>query len=95
MPARFRGSGTSIEMDVDEAGAVYPLSIDPIFTQQQKLTPSDAVQADHFGVSVGLSSDGNTALVGAWNRGLALRVHALRRRLDPATETDRVRWSDW
>jgi len=71
IPSRLRGSGTSIEIEVDDARAVYPLSIDPVFTQQQKLTPSDAVLADLFGVSVGLSSDGNTALVGAWNRGLA------------------------
>ena len=42
IPSRLRGSGTSIEIEVDDAGAVYPLSIDPTFTQQQKLTASDA-----------------------------------------------------
>jgi len=45
------------------------------WTQQQKLTASDGAATDRFGISVGLSSDGNTALVGACcknsNRGAA------------------------
>jgi FG-GAP repeat len=65
IPSRLRGSGTSIEIEVADAGAVYPLSIDPTFTQQQKLTASDAAANDFFGYSVALSGDGNTALVGA------------------------------
>jgi len=36
------------------------------WTQQQELTASDAAYGDFFGYSVGLSSDGNTALVGAY-----------------------------
>ncbi len=35
------------------------------FLQQQKLTPSDGAAGEYFGDSVALSSDGNTALVGA------------------------------
>ena len=38
------------------------------WTQQQKLTASDAADNDFFGSSVGLSSDGNTALVGAHDK---------------------------
>ena len=38
------------------------------WTQQQELTASDAANGDFFGWSVGLSSDGNTALVGAYNK---------------------------
>ena len=68
IPSRLRGSGTSIEIEVDDAGAVYPLTVDPTFTQQQKLTASDAANGDAFGYSVGLSSDGNTALVGAFEK---------------------------
>ena len=36
------------------------------WTQQQKLTASDAATDDRFGVSVSLSGDGSTALVGAY-----------------------------
>jgi hypothetical protein len=36
------------------------------WTEQQKLLASDAATGDLFGTAVALSSDGNTALVGAW-----------------------------
>ena len=36
------------------------------WSQQQKLTASDAAVSDFFGISVSLSSDGSTALVGAY-----------------------------
>lgn len=35
------------------------------WTEQQKLLASDAASSDRFGISVALSSDGNTALIGA------------------------------
>ena len=37
------------------------------WTQQAELTALGAATADQFGFSVALSSDGNTALIGAWN----------------------------
>lgn len=36
------------------------------WVQQQELLASDGAELDSFGVSVALSSDGNTALIGAW-----------------------------
>jgi len=36
------------------------------WTQQAKLLASDAASTDYFGWSVSLSSDGDTALIGAW-----------------------------
>ena len=36
------------------------------WTQQQKITASDAATSDAFGISVSLSADGSTALVGAY-----------------------------
>jgi hypothetical protein len=62
--------GRSLVITVDTAGAHYPLRIDP-FIQQAKIIGS----GDHyehlgqFGYSVALSSDGDTALVGARNEG--------------------------
>ncbi|MFZ0927112.1 MAG: FG-GAP repeat protein [Syntrophobacteraceae bacterium] len=37
-----------------------------IFSQQQKLVASDGAAGDYLGQSVTLSSDGSTALIGAW-----------------------------
>ena len=65
LPASLRASGEGIEIEVDDTGAIYPLAIDPTLTQQQELTASDGLSGDQFGWSVALSSDGNTALVGA------------------------------
>jgi len=49
---------------VDDEGARYPLTIDPwIWTEEAKLTASDAAAYDQFGQSVSIS--GETALVGA------------------------------
>src|SRR5579875_1431228 len=49
---------------VEDAAAVYPVTIDPL-VQQAKLTAADAATYDRFGWSVALSGDGSTALVGA------------------------------
>jgi hypothetical protein len=53
---------------VDTRGARYPVRIDPFF-QQAKLTGGEEINnatlGAKFGLSVALSSDGNTALVGA------------------------------
>ena len=51
------------------AGAAYIFTrTGSTWTQQQKLVASDAASGDQFGYSVSLSSDGNTALVGAYGK---------------------------
>ena len=64
LTSRLRALANQIEIEVDDARAVYPLTVDPAFVQQATLTASDAA-ASTFGTSVSLSSDGNTAIVGA------------------------------
>jgi hypothetical protein len=55
--------GTTVTLSVDDAGAVYPLTIDPIIaTQQAHLFRGDPGDSN-FGTSVAV--DGNTAVVGA------------------------------
>jgi hypothetical protein len=50
-------------------GAAYVFTRSgPKWSQQQELTASDSVEQDHFGRSVALSADGNTALIGAFNK---------------------------
>ena len=46
---------------------MYLLISGGTWSQQQKLTASDGAPNDAFGISVSLSADGNTALIGAWN----------------------------
>jgi hypothetical protein len=65
LAARMRLNGCELSLEVEDVGAVYPLTIDPIFTQQAKLTASDGNDANQFGFSVGIS--GETAVVGANN----------------------------
>ena len=51
---------------VDAAGARYPLRIDPFFHQGEKLNGSGLIGPyGYIGMSVALSANGNTALVGA------------------------------
>ena len=52
-----------VMLRVNDKGAAYPLTIDPLIYLEQKVIASGAA-GDYFGYSVALSSD--TALVGAW-----------------------------
>jgi hypothetical protein len=66
--------GGEVWLEVDDREAVWPVTIDPTFTQQQKLEASDAFTflSDQFGFSV--ATNGETVVVGApgdENRGAA------------------------
>ncbi|MBN1206352.1 MAG: DUF11 domain-containing protein [Myxococcaceae bacterium] len=64
LPARMRLARDEVRLEVDERGAAYPVTIDPLIaTEQAKLTASDAAAEDYFGASVAVSGD--TAIVGA------------------------------
>jgi uncharacterized repeat protein (TIGR01451 family) len=69
LPAHFIIDHSSLETRlqtlhilIDDAGATYPLTIDP-FIQQAKLTASDGEGDDDFGISIAISGD--TVVVGA------------------------------
>ena len=58
--------GGRLLLRVDTRGARYPLRIDPLIHQGEKLTVSGlAGPYGYVGMSVALSADGNTALIGA------------------------------
>lgn len=64
LEARLTGGGRHLAIEVDDAEAVYPITIDPVFVQLAQLKASNgAGSADVFGFSVAIS--GNTAVVGA------------------------------
>jgi MYXO-CTERM domain-containing protein len=63
LPARLEVSGDRLIIRVDDAGAVYPLTVDPLVgVQQQKLLASDVAAGDLFGNAVAVSGD--TAVIG-------------------------------
>lgn len=55
-------SGPHLVLSIDDAGARYPITIDPTFTQQAYLKASNAEAGDHFGWSVAVSGD--TVVIG-------------------------------
>ena len=65
LEARLALASSRLTLRVDDRGAVYPVTIDPLFSQVKKLTADDAATGDFFGLSVAIS--GATALVGAIN----------------------------
>ena len=62
LSARFGYVGEGLRLSIDERGARYPLTIDPI-AQQAYLKASNTGSEDLFGYSVSVS--GNTVVVGA------------------------------
>ncbi len=64
LPAWLSLSGGTLLLHVRTAGARYPVRIDP-FVQGSKLTGNGGTSNNDFGLSVALSADGKTALVGA------------------------------
>lgn len=62
LPARFQASGSTVILLIDERGARYPLTIDPI-AQQAYLKASNTSAGDQFGGSI--SVWGDTVVVGA------------------------------
>ena len=65
LAARMSLSGSRLLVRVADRGARYPLRIDPFIQQGAKLTASDESGQAAFGLTVALSGDGNTALIGA------------------------------
>jgi hypothetical protein len=53
-----------LRLRVEDAGARYPVVVDP-FVQQAVLTSSDSATGDEFGYSAAYSSDGTTIVAGA------------------------------
>jgi hypothetical protein len=69
VPAELEVHGRRLLIRVFDAHAVYPLRIDPFIQQGSKIVPGDEDGSSTFGVSVALSADGNTALIGGEDDG--------------------------
>lgn len=64
LAARMRTEASGeVWLEVEEAAAVYPITIDPTFVQEQKITSNDFGGAKNFGFSMAI--EGDTAIIGA------------------------------
>lgn len=63
LDAELGVEGEAVVVDVDVTDAAFPISIDPVWAQQTKLTVEADNAAEYFGSEVSLS--GNTALIAA------------------------------
>ncbi len=65
LASRMELDGDELSLVVDDTEAVYPVTIDPTFTQVKKLLAADGAANDIFGSSIAMS--GNTAVISAVN----------------------------
>jgi hypothetical protein len=64
LPSRLAIREGGVAIEVEERGAVYPVTVDPLIGSHTKLTAGSDAASAGFGASVAVSGD--TALVGAW-----------------------------
>jgi uncharacterized repeat protein (TIGR01451 family) len=65
LEAKMVYSPAQVVIHVDDRGAAYPITIDPIISLEQKVVAMDGAAGDNLGYSVAI--DGDTAVVGAIN----------------------------
>ena len=73
LPSRMSVSRRQVILEVDDANALYPVTIDPLITLQQKLTAYDGAHQDYFGWAVAIAGD--TAVVGAHSADIGSNVN--------------------
>jgi hypothetical protein len=64
LPSALSVKDGRVLIGVNDRGARYPITIDPLVQQGPPLTPSDPKGSSEFGGSVAISANGNTALIG-------------------------------
>jgi uncharacterized repeat protein (TIGR01451 family) len=66
LDAKMLINAGQILIQVDDANAKYPITIDPLIYLEDQVITSDAAANDEFGISVAVSGD--TAIIGAYNK---------------------------
>ncbi|MGH8278143.1 MAG: CsgG/HfaB family protein [Gammaproteobacteria bacterium] len=65
LPAALRLEHHQLLLSVNTEGAVFPVTIDPLFSLITDIPDPVIAGGEYFGFSVALSADGSTALIGA------------------------------
>ena len=85
----------ALETDAGYYGSAYIFTRSgSTWTQQQKITPSDAANSDYFGFSVSISSDGTYAIVGAYSKGTVGAAYIFNRSGSTWTQQQKIQASD-
>jgi hypothetical protein len=63
LESHMRVQGSQLLLEVDDQSAVYPVTVDPVFSNGATLVASDPFENDQFGYSVSISGD--VAVIGA------------------------------
>ncbi|MEO5914979.1 MAG: FG-GAP repeat protein [Luteolibacter sp.] len=63
LESHMRVRGSQLLLEVDDRSAVYPVTVDPVFSNGATLVASDATEGDQFGYSLSISGD--VAVIGA------------------------------
>ncbi|MCX6694328.1 MAG: PKD domain-containing protein [Methanomicrobiales archaeon] len=67
LPASLMAYGSRVHWIVDDADAIYPVTIDPVITASAATAKfTGAGKDDYFGSSVALNQNGQTVLIGAY-----------------------------
>jgi len=65
LPAGMTVANNIIQIAVDAAGAAYPVTIDPIITEEQTLLPTPTSAQDRFGTAAAIDSVAGRAIITA------------------------------
>jgi hypothetical protein len=85
----------SLEKDAGYYGSAYIFTRSgSTWTQQQKITPSDAANSDYFGTTVSISSDGTYAIIGAYAKGTVGAAYIFNRSGSTWTQQQKIQASD-
>lgn len=89
LPARLRVKNQTIRLEVDAAGARYPVDVDPqLWIFQQKLAPPAGASVNRYGSAVAISGD--TAVIGSTE---SRQVYVYKRVQDKWTEQQTISYS--
>jgi uncharacterized delta-60 repeat protein len=73
LPARMEVNESEVSLEVDDAGANYPITIDPTLQPEIKLIAPASITSNQLGYSVAIS--GSTAVIGSPNQDVGVQSH--------------------
>jgi hypothetical protein len=63
LPSRLAVRQGQVQIEIDDTDAVYPLTIDPLFSAEQEITANDGTEGDTLGRALAVNE--STAVIGA------------------------------
>jgi uncharacterized delta-60 repeat protein len=73
LPAQMEVKGSEVSLEVDDASAKYPITIDPTLEPEIKLVAPASITSNQLGFAVAIS--GSTAVIGSPNQNVGVQSH--------------------